>query len=133
MITARSSALAGIFACDRRSRAHAVVSSKDVHINPITDDSELRETLSQIKDDLVRFVPSATPINCSNLIDYVEDMPFGHDSSFGAICKIKSQGAIKQVTLCDDRMVGKFFQSEEVMETAERVGVFIQTHCPPGG
>lgn len=114
--------------------AHAQSSlPSTVKIYPITDATEARETLSQIKDDLKQFAPSAKLIDCSNLVDYIEDMPSGHDSSFGAVCNIEIRGAFKRLTLCDDRMVGKFFESDEVIEAAERIGLFVRAHCPPGG
>ena len=133
MTTLRASALlALLMACAGVAQAQPTLPST-VTLSPILDASEKRDTISQINDDLSRSSPVAKLLGCQTLIDYVEQMPSGHDSSFGAVCKVRSQGSVKRVTVCDERMVGKFYESDEVVATPGQIGLFVQAHCPPGG
>ena len=133
MTTLRASALlALLMACAGVAQAQPSLPST-VTLSPILDASEKRDTISQIRNDLSRSSPGAKLLDCQTLIDYVEQMPSGHDSSFGAVCKVRSQGSAKRVTLCDDRMVGKFYQSDAVVATPGQIGLFVRAHCSPGG
>ena len=104
-----------------------------VRFSPITNAAEKSKTVSQIKDDLRQKTPGSTLSGCNMLIDVIEGLPVGHDTSFGAVCRISTQGKIQRVTLCDDRMIGKFFESAQIAKGPEQLGLFVQAHCPPGG
>ncbi len=104
-----------------------------IRLSLIEDAAEKRVTIDQIKGDLRHADPETTLVDCTILINYVEQMPSGHDTGYGGACQVVSRGKATRITLCNDRMVGKFFESAQVVDEPEQIGFFIHTHCPPGG
>lgn len=106
---------------------------KTVRITEVTDQAYIGRIITSLQGDLRSVGSKVTITRCTHVIDFVEDMPFGHDSSFGAICLVNDGGTEKQWLMCDDWMVGKFTATDQFTPTTEEIGEFIYNHCPPGG
>ena len=113
----------------------ATASSEDdippgTSITPVVNAFARAKIIADLNRSLARLGKGVRIVSCSQIYDYVQPMPSGHDTSFGAICKLRS-GA--EVLMCDDRMVGKFSMTEAFSGGTETVGIFTALNCPPGG
>lgn len=104
----------------------------NVKLRDVTLPTERNRISSSLQDDLTRMGFDAKIGDCSLVIDYIQDMPAGKDSSFGAMCNVNSARGSANLVMCDDRMVGKFTLTSSVINR-EQLGLFIERNCQPGG
>lgn len=108
----------------------------DLRVKILDVTSAETETHSDIvfalQNDLARIGFDAKIVECGPIIEYVEQMSSGHDSSFGAVCRVKSEHGVASLMMCDDWMVGKFTLAPR---SGDRDGLdsFVAKNCPPGG
>jgi len=77
--------------------------------------------------------PEVSIDSCDDAMDLVVQGP-GHDSSFGAHCKVRVGEQPVDVLMCSDYMIGKFgIQLSDGAPTRESMAQFIVRSCRPGG
>jgi hypothetical protein len=94
------------------------------------DPGDRTRIIANLNDNLNGLGVSAKIEKCTAIYNYVEDMPSGRDSSFGAICTLTTG---RQLLMCDDWFVGKFTMTGSFALTRDNIRYFIQYNCPPGG
>jgi hypothetical protein len=124
--------MAFMMVCSARASAQSALPDA-VRLAEVTDQSGIERITTEFRRDLKSVGSKATITRCTHVVDFVQDMPSGHDSSFGAICAVNDGGMEKHWLMCDDWMIGKFTATDGFIPTTEGVGEFIYVHCPPGG
>lgn len=109
--------------------AAAVTAPPGATVTPVTGTAERDAIIADLGRSAARVLDSKIA-HCAEIYEYVAPMPVGRDTSFGAVCTLRSG---RDVMMCDDRMVGKFTYSDRVRRGAREVEAFIAEHCPPGG
>jgi hypothetical protein len=99
-------------------------------VTVVSDQAQRAQIIEDFQSDLG---PGWRVQSCQLVIDYVQPAPTGRDTSWGAVCSIKSGARTRTVVACDDRMIGKFTMSENSVSSSAEVAHFIERNCPPGG
>lgn len=109
----------------RRCRGSGV-SNKDI-------DFVRTQILANIKKELEVRMSGEELQECHSMINYVQEMLSGRDSSWGAFCTVKTGSIAKIFMVCDDWLVGKFALEPSDRSEPVRSAKFVQEKCPPGG
>jgi hypothetical protein len=109
------------------------IGESPVNITGVTDQPSIDRITGEFRKDLKSLGSDATVVRCTRVVNYVQQMPSGHDSSFGATCEVLDGGLKKIWTMCDDWMIGKFHATDRPISTMKDIGDFIYAACPPGG
>jgi hypothetical protein len=104
----------------------------NVKLRDVKLPAEKARILSSLQVSLTHIGLDAKVGECSLMIDYLQDLPSGKDSSFGAVCEVTSSRDTVNIAMCDDWMIGKFTLTPGSMNR-EQLGIFIESNCPPGG
>lgn len=117
------------------SRLIKVVQHEDVEVMPITEAGAKLSVINEFDSKLRRLgIPKGSIISCDYVIELIQQVSTGRDTSYGAVCTLKggAQGAGYTLNICDDVMIGKLTLGNGDM-SYYGFAKFTLFNCPAGG